>query len=89
MPDHAHWLMQLGENDPLSPVVNRFKSASSRLVNRELARQGSLWEQAYHDRALRSEENLWDVTRYVISNPIRVGLVHQVEDYTILECVWL
>lgn len=89
MPDHAHWLVQLGEKDALATVVNRIKSASARLANRALARQGSLWETAYHEHALRSEENLREVARYVISNPLRAGLARRVGDYTFWNAVWL
>ena len=41
MPDHAHWLVQLGEADNLGDVIGRLKSASSRHTNRTLNRMGS------------------------------------------------
>jgi len=89
MPDHAHWLIQLGEADALASVVTRLKSASSRLANRELARSGALWEPAYHDHCLRKEEDLREVARYVISNPLRASLVRRVADYPFWNAVWL
>jgi REP element-mobilizing transposase RayT len=89
MPDHVHWLLQLGENDDLNVVINRLKSASSRLANRELARSGALWERGYHDHALRTEENLRGVARYLAANPLRVGLVQHLGDYPFWNAVWL
>ena len=89
MPDHAHWLLQLGEKDALGAVVNRLKSASARFVNRVLGRQGALWEPAYHDHALRSEENVRDVARYIIANPLRAGLVQRVGDYPFWNAIWI
>jgi len=89
MPDHAHWLLQLGEKDDLSLVMNRLKSASARLVNQGLKRQGSLWDSAYHDHALRSEEDLRTVARYIISNPLRAGLVRRVGDYPFWNAIWI
>lgn len=89
MPDHAHWLLQLGEQDGLSTVVRRLKSASAQQVNRALNRVGALWAKAFHDHALRSEESLQDVARYVIANPIRAELVKRVGDYPFWNAVWL
>jgi len=88
MPDHAHWLIQLGERDALSVVVNRLKSASARLANRVLNRRDALWEPAYHDHGLRAEEDLQNVARYIIANPLRAGLVQRLGDYPFWNAVW-
>src|SRR3546814_16369513 len=42
MPDHAHWLLQLGESAGLIATVSRLKSASSRAANKTLGRNGHL-----------------------------------------------
>ena len=55
MPDHAHWLIQLGDRYDLGAVINRLKSGSSRAVNRSLCRKGPVWDAAYHDRGIRKE----------------------------------
>lgn len=89
MPDHVHWLIQLGENDGLSVVINRLKSASGRWCNRELKRRGALWERGYHDHALRTEENLRGVARYLAANPLRAGLVRHLDDYSFWNAVWI
>jgi putative transposase len=88
MPDHPHWLLQLGEKDELDIVVNRLKSSSSRLVNRVLERQGMLWEPAYHDHALRAEEDLIAIARYIVANPLRAGLVQRIGDYPFWNAIW-
>jgi len=89
MPDHAHWLIQLGEKDTLSTVVNRLKSASARFSNRVLNRRGALWASAYHDHALRAEEGLYDVARYIVANPLRAGLVKRIGDYPFWNTMWI
>ena len=83
MPDHAHWLLQLGD------VVGRLKSASSRHSNRTLNRTGSLWSKAFHDHALREEEDLQAVARYIVANPLRAGLVKRIGDYPFWNAIWL
>lgn len=89
MPDHAHWLLQLGKKDKLGIVVNRLKSSSSRMANRVLERCGMLWEPGYHDHALRGEDDLLDTARYIIANSLRAGLVKRVGDYPFWNAIWV
>jgi len=89
MPDHAHWLLQLGEADNLDEVIGRLKSASSRNANRALNRKGPLWSKAFHDHALREEEDLQAVARYIAANPLRAGLVSRIGNYSFWNAVWL
>ena len=89
MPNHVHWLICLGEADTLGAVVNRLKSASARSANRVLHRSGPLWARAFHDHALRAEEDLRRSARYVIANPVRAGLVERIGDYPFWDAVWV
>jgi REP element-mobilizing transposase RayT len=89
MPDHTHWLLQLGGKDTLGEVIGRLKSASSRRANRVLGRTGPLWSKAFHDHALREEEDLQAVARYIVANPLRAGLVSRIGDYPFWNAVWL
>jgi REP element-mobilizing transposase RayT len=89
MPDHVHWLLRLGEQDDLSTVTNRLKSASARHASHTLCKAGTVWAKAFHDHALRSEDDLQDVARYVVANPLRAGLVTRIGDYPFWNAVWL
>lgn len=89
MPDHVHWLHQLGETDSLGEVIGRLKSASSRHTNRALNRTGPLWSKAFHDHALREEEDLQAVARYIVANPLRAGLIKRIGDYPFWNAIWL
>jgi REP element-mobilizing transposase RayT len=89
MPDHAHWLIQLGEADDLGSVINRLKSASARCANSSLHRDGPLWARAFHDHALRADEDLLRSARYVVANPVRAGLVERIGDYPFWNAVWV
>lgn len=89
MPDQVHWLLQLGEQRSLDDTVTRLKSASARNAKRTLGRNGPLWTHAYHDRALRREEELAAVARYIVANPVRAGLVRRVGDWPFWNAVWL
>jgi putative transposase len=89
MPDHVHWLLQLGERDDLSTVINRLKSSSSRQANRVLGQNGAIWQKSFHDHALRAEEDIRKVARYIVANPLRAGLVEQINDYPFWNAIWL
>ncbi|HEY6093898.1 MAG TPA: transposase [Gallionellaceae bacterium] len=89
MPDHLHALLQLGERDALSVVTNRLKSATARNANLALRRTGTVWARAYHDHALRQEEDLQKIARYIVANPLRAGLVTRIGDYPFWNAIWL
>ena len=89
MPDHFHGLLQLGEKTSLQNTVNRLKSASARRANRALGRAGPLWSRAYHDHALRREDDLLETARYIVANPVRAGLVRRVGEYPFCNAIWL
>ena len=83
MPDHLHWLMQLGETRSLSQVVGRVKAGSGRLA------AYPLWQSGFHDRALRSEDDVRSAARYLAANPLRAGLVERIGEYPHWDAIWL
>ena len=89
MPDHLHWLLQLSGESSLSDVVKLLKGRSSRKINEALGRQGSLWQRAFHERAMRREDNIRNIARYIVANPLRAGLVSDMRDYSHWDCVWV
>ncbi|WP_167812620.1 REP-associated tyrosine transposase [Marinobacter daqiaonensis] len=89
MPDHIHWLVQLGESDPLSDVVQKFKSTASRRFNRLNGTVGSLWQKGFHERAIRHDEDVLAAARYIVANPLRAGLVRSVREYSMWDAAWL
>lgn len=50
---------------------------------------GPVWQEAYHNHSVRGEEDLRALGRYVIGNPVRVGLVERVGDYPLWDAIWL
>lgn len=82
MPDHLHWLVQL-QDDRLDSLMRRVKSISSRQISQ------LRWQSGFHDHAVRREEELKKVARYIIANPLRAGLVDSVGDYSHWDAVWL
>ena len=89
MPDHLHWLVQLHGGSNLSEVVWAVKGRSSFEINKARQVRGCVWQPNFYDRALRSDERLGAVARYVVCNPIRAGLVRRLHDYSLWDAVWV
>ncbi len=89
MPDHFHWLMQVTGTSSLSTCMQNVKSFSARLFNAKYSHVGSLWQRGFHDHALRREENIEDISRYIIMNPIRAGIVRRIGDYPLWDARWI
>jgi putative transposase len=89
MPDHLHWLFQLRESQDLATAIKTLKGRSTRAISRKLRRRGALWQRAYHDRAVRRDEDLVAIARYIVSNPLRAGLVERLGDYPLWDAIWL
>ena len=89
MPDHWHGLLALGESDYLPSLAQKLKCNTARHVRQSDSGIARVWAPAYHDRALRADEQLVDAARYVVMNPVRAGLVRRVGDYPYWDAVWL
>lgn len=83
MPDHVHWLVQLKDGASLGEVVRRLKNRVSIVFG------ARVWQRGFHDHALRRDEDVASVARYVVANPVRAGLVRRVGDYSHWDAVWV
>jgi REP element-mobilizing transposase RayT len=81
MPDHIHLLGILTGQRQLSEVVRILKGRTGRTLNSLLGQSGSFWQSAFYDHAVRREENLEAITRYIQENPVRQGLVVDPSEY--------
>lgn len=88
MPDHFHWLIQLSRGS-LGQLMCQVKSLSAKSVNEVIGRTGNLWQPGYHDCALRREDELVMLARYVVANPLRAGLVDKLGDYPLWDAIWV
>jgi putative transposase len=88
MQDHFHWLVELGDIS-LALLMRRVKSGSARALMAAKQQRFTVWQKGYHDRALRREDDLRHMARYVVANPLRAGLVKRIGDYPLWDAVWL
>lgn len=82
MPDHVHWLFVLGESRSLSEVMEGFGKFTALRINRLWNRQGPLWQESFHDHAIRkARETALTVMAYIHNNPVRKGLCDRPESW--------
>ena len=90
MPDHLHWLFRLTGQRPLAGVMLSLKRASSQAINQRRNIRGEpVWQSGYFDRAMRREEDLRHVARYIVANPLRAGLCRSIGEYPLWDAIWL
>ena len=89
MPDHFHGLIQLGDNQRFSSSVKKAKGSSGLLINRHRQQNGSVWMDGFYDHAIRKDQDLPSIARYMVLNPIRAGLVKRCGDYPFWNAIWL
>ena len=83
MPDHIHWLFQLNQTQALSKLIQAIKSTSAHAVGKPI------WQAGYYDHAIRKDEDIANIARYIIANPIRAGLVKKVGDYPHWDAIYM
>ncbi len=88
MPDHFHGLIQLKSGD-ISTVMKLLKGRSASRLNQHLSLAGAFWQPSFFDRALRREEDVKAIARYIVANPLRAGLVEDIGLYSHWDAIWL
>lgn len=89
MPDHLHWLVEIGQDSLLPKVMMYVKGRSAHRINKEIQHHGRIWNKGFHDHALRKEEDVQNIARYIVSNPLRAGLVQSIGEYPLWDAVWI
>lgn len=87
MPDHMHFIAAL-KNGELSRLMQSLKGYTARQINASLNKKGSLWQEQYHEHAIRKDEELNDTVLYMLHNPVRAGLVEDFHFYPFWYCRW-
>ena len=77
MPDHVHLLVSGA--DPRK-FAQQYKGKSTRTYW-ETGGAGKLWQRGFYDHILRKEEDVKQLARYILGNPVRKGLVEDYRNY--------
>jgi REP-associated tyrosine transposase len=87
MPDHVHAVVVLKQGD-LAEVMHSLKSFTANRINTLLGRSGQVWQHAYHEHAIRSEQAMVAAVKYCLHNPVRAGLADNFRAYPHWYCAY-
>ena len=79
MPDHLHLLVEGSSGSDVPQFVRDFKQRTGYLYRR--SNSAALWQKSYYDHVVRREEDIRQLARYIIANPVRATLVAAARDY--------
>jgi putative transposase len=80
MPDHVHLLIGVGNRRSIGAIVGGWKSLCYQ-ARRRRGYAERFWQRSFYDHALRREEDVRVVARYILENPVRAGLVRDSFEY--------
>jgi REP element-mobilizing transposase RayT len=88
LPDRWQLLLELAPGDSVERIVQRFKSASARVVDPRLRINGWLWERGF-DAQLLPQGGERQAARQLVVEPVRAGLAACIGEYPYWDAVWL
>jgi putative transposase len=74
MPDHVHLLVEgLTVQSDLLRFIRIGKQRAAYLYSKATG-GARLWQEGFHDRSLRTDDNVRKTAKYILENPVRAGL---------------
>ena len=81
MPNHYHFCIRQDSEQPLSRFVSVVSNAYVQALNRQQNRQGTLFQGRFRHVWVDRDEYLVHLCRYIHLNPVKAGLVSNIEDW--------
>ncbi len=60
---------------PVTKIMQKIKSFTGKEANKIIGKSGRFWETESYDRLIRNDDELFNVIKYVINNPVKAELV--------------
>ena len=74
MPNHVHVLFRPLGSQPIPKIVKSWKGFTAMLINKRTGKSGSLWQEDYWDRLIRSPRHFSICAEYIHRNPVKARL---------------
>ncbi|MBI4664729.1 MAG: HsdR family type I site-specific deoxyribonuclease [Verrucomicrobia bacterium] len=74
MPNHVHVLFRTRSPHRLEEIVKSWKGFTAREINRRIGKTGTLWQEDYWDRLIRSSRHFAKCVEYIRENPSKAKL---------------
>ena len=80
MPDHQHILLTgINEKANILGFIKAYKQTTGFWLSKQQIT--ARWQKDFFDHIVRKEENLVNVIKYILDDPVREGLVINWQDY--------
>jgi len=93
MSNHVHVVFTPLENEDkpiaLSRILHAHKRYTAVEANKMLGLRGKFWEHESYDHVVRDDEELLRIRKYVMNNPVKVGLIDDAADWPYSWASWL
>jgi putative transposase len=81
MDNHVHLLVVPEKEKSLARGIGLTNQVYTQYLNRKSSQSGRIWQNRFFSCLVESDEYLWTVARYIERNPVKIGLVENVEEY--------
>ena len=81
MPNHYHFLIRQNGEPTVGLLAQRVFNSYSKAYNKRFERTGTLFEGPYQVIHIEEESHLLHLCRYIHANPVKDGLVAQLEEW--------
>ena len=81
MPDHLHLLAATPSDVNFVGFIQYFNQLSAYRLSHPSRTARRLWQARFYDHALRLDDDIVTVARYIFDNPVRAGMVADATDY--------
>lgn len=87
MPNHVHMLIYVQRFDkPLYKIMQSLKRRTSKESNKIINRNGKFWHEESYDHIVRNKQEYFNIINYIITNPVKSGLVKNTADWKWTYC---
>lgn len=81
MPNHFHMLLEQGEGETLTDLMNRLQGSYGRYFNIRYNKKGNVFEGRFKVKHIKTDEYMLQVAKYIHRNPLEAKLVKRLLDY--------
>jgi len=81
MPTHFHFCLQQSSEQPMYRIFNDTMTSYAMHYNHKYKNRGQLMEDRLQSKRIKTDEYLIQLCKYIHYNPVKAGLVHEVEDW--------
>lgn len=82
LPNHFHlFVKQMTDDFPIGRFISNLTNSYTKGINKKYGRAGVLFEGRTSNRLITDDDYFWELCKYILTNPVKAGLVNKPEDW--------